>query len=181
LYRLEVSDTVHLFSMDERRCIKLVFLSSICIGYVWCNQILPDWIYFSITRTPTFLRSELGGRTLVWSVSYYHLLELSKCIPQDAWIMVISLNKLCLHHLRFWKGRKLLIAKCSEGGYETTMALWTHSNQQAAPITVHISIYYPSYIEELMTVWCTGNDQILNDCFMQLWTPWWWASEAWNT
>jgi len=20
----------------------------------------------------------------------------------------------------------------------------------------------------------------LNDCFVQLYTPWWWASEAWN-
>jgi len=112
-------------------------LQTICIDYVWCS--FPDWIYFPITRTPTFLCSELGGHTFVWRLSCYHLLELSKCIPQDAWIMVISLNKL---HLTFWKGRKLVVAKCcEEGSYETTLAPWTHSNQQAAPITVHISIY----------------------------------------
>jgi len=142
----------------------------------------PDWIYFTITRTPAFLCSGLGGHTLVWHVSCYHLLELSRCFLQDAWIMMISLNILCLHHLRFWKRRKLLVARCGEeGGYETTLVPWTHSNQQAAPITARISIYYKSYIEELMTALHTGNDKILNDCFMQLCTPWWWAGEAWNT
>jgi len=69
----------------------------------------PDWIYFSTRRRPTFLCSELDGHTLVWSVSCYHLLERSKCIPQDAWIMVISLNKLCLHCRSFWKGSYLLL------------------------------------------------------------------------
>ena len=122
----------------------IVLLAANHLCRLMCGAIryFPDWIYFSIIRTPTFLCSDLGGHTFVWSVSCYHLLELSRCTPQDAWIMVMSLNILCLHHFRFWKGRKLLIAKsCEEGGCETTMAPWTHSNQQAAPITVYISIY----------------------------------------
>ena len=54
---------------------------------------------------------------------------------------------------------------------------WTHSNEQAAPITVHKSVYHKSHSDEFTTVLLhTGDDERLNDCFMRLFTPWWWAS-----
>lgn len=44
--------------------------------------------------------------------------------------------------------------------------LWTHSNQQDAPITIHKSIYYKSHNDEFMTVLLhSGDDKRIEQLF----------------
>jgi len=53
-------------------------------------------------------------------------------------------------------------------------------NQQAAPITVNKSTTNQTLANLRQFFYTLEMIKRLNDCFMQLCTPWWWASEGRN-
>jgi len=57
--------------------------------------------------------------------------------------------------------------------------MWTPSYQQAAPITVHISLYRKSHTDVLKTVVLHAAENVKR-FFTYLRTAWCWASEARN-
>jgi len=86
------------------------------------------------------------------------------------------------HHLQYVGMSEVHDCMIYGDGYvhSNWISLWTHSDRQAAPITVHTPI---SISHTVMNFW---QSQILemmirsNDCCIQHCAPWWCASDAWN-
>ena len=104
--------------------------------------------------------------TLKWlnptPMAKWHVIQyLSTSTSLTSWTCSFGMVVQPTHNVRCHPNHnEWLSSPCSSSVWFSNMLPKTHSNQQSAPITVHISIYYKSYTDDIMTVLLhTGDDK----------------------